>query len=134
MTPVVIHRVIYGSLERFIGILIEHFAGALPLWIAPVQARLIPIADRHVAYCRKVAGQLDAAGLRSEVDDSQNRMNAKIRTAQIDKIPYILVVGDREQEAGTVAVRLRTKENLGALALNRVIERMTDAVAAKATI
>ena len=134
MTPVVIHRVIYGSLERFIGILIEHFAGALPLWIAPVQARLIPIADRHVAYCREVAGQLDAAGLRSEVDDSQNRMNAKIRTAQIDKIPYILVVGDREQEAGTVAVRLRTKENLGALALNRVIERMTDAVAAKATI
>jgi threonyl-tRNA synthetase len=114
-TPVVLHRAVTGSTERFLGVIIEHFAGAFPVWLAPVQAVVIPIADRHVAYAREVAGRLTAAKLRVEVDDSSNRMNQKIRTAQVQKVPYMLVVGDREAEAGAAAVRLRTEENLGAM-------------------
>lgn len=120
-TPVVIHRVIYGSLERFIGILIEHFAGAFPVWLAPVQAVVIPIADRHVPYAYQVRDRLRDAGLRVEVDDGDERMQAKIRTAQLQKIPYMLVVGDREIAEDSVAVRLRTNENLGAMPLERFI-------------
>ena len=110
--PVVIHRAIFGSLERFIAILIEHYAGAFPAWLAPVQAMLIPIADRHVDYCVQLKERLNAAGLRVEVDKSVERMNAKIRNAQMQKIPFMLVVGDREQEQGAVAVRLRSGEDL----------------------
>src|SRR5436309_2804134 len=106
--PVVIHRAIFGSIERFIAILIEHYAGAFPLWLAPVQAVIIPIADRHSDYCQKVRDRLATAGLRVEIDSSVERMNAKIRNAQMQKIPYMLVVGDREHEQGPVAVRLRT--------------------------
>src|SRR5215510_7992174 len=109
---VVIHRAILGSFERFIAILIEHYAGAFPVWLSPVQAVIIPIADRHADYCRKVRDRLAAAGLRIEIDSSVERMNAKIRNAQIQKIPYMLVVGDREQEHGAVAVRLRSGEDL----------------------
>jgi threonyl-tRNA synthetase len=112
--PIMIHRALYGSLERFMGILIEHYAGAFPVWLAPVQAALIPIADRHQDYAFQVARQLKDAGMRVEVDDSSNRMNAKIRQAQKQKIPYMLVIGDREQEAEAVAVRLRSEEDLGA--------------------
>ncbi|MCB2039059.1 MAG: threonine--tRNA ligase, partial [Ottowia sp.] len=112
-TPVVIHRVIYGSMERFIGILIEHTAGALPIWLAPVQARVIPITDHQVAYAAEVANQLRKAGLRVEVDDSAKRMNAKIRDAQVQKVPYMLVVGKREMAQAQVAVRLRSEEDLG---------------------
>jgi threonyl-tRNA synthetase len=111
-TPVVIHRAIFGSFERFIAILIEHYAGAFPVWLAPVQAVIIPIADRHADYCRKVQDRLSASGLRVEIDFSIERMNAKIRNAQMQKIPYMLVVGDREQEQGAVAVRLRSGEDL----------------------
>src|SRR5205823_8458564 len=96
--PVVIHRAIFGSFERFIAILIEHYAGAFPVWLAPVQAMVIPISDRHVDFCKQVQQRLNAVGLRVEVDASDERMNAKIRTAQVQKIPYMLVVGDREQE------------------------------------
>jgi threonyl-tRNA synthetase len=110
--PIVIHRAIFGSFERFIAILIEHYAGAFPVWLAPVQAMLIPIADRHVEYCNQVKERLSAAGLRVEIDTSVERMNAKIRNAQMQKIPYMLVVGDREQEQGAVAVRLRSGEDL----------------------
>src|SRR2546427_339477 len=110
--PVLIHRAIFGSFERFIAILIEHYAGAFPLWLAPVQAVMIPIADRHVEYCRQVRDRLNAAGLRVDIDSSLERMNAKIRNAQLQKIPYMLVVGDREQEQGAVAVRLRSGEDL----------------------
>jgi threonyl-tRNA synthetase len=110
--PVVIHRAIFGSFERFIAILIEHYAGAFPVWLAPVQAVLIPIADRHADYCGKVRDRLAAAGLRVEIDFSLERMNAKIRNAQMRKTPYMLVVGDREQEQGAVAVRLRSGEDL----------------------
>ncbi len=113
--PVMIHRAPFGSFERFVGILIEHFNGAFPPWLAPVQAVLIPIADRHVEYARRVAAQLFDAGFRVQVDESDKRMNAKIREAQLQKIPYMLVVGDREVNEETVAVRLRTGENLGAM-------------------
>jgi threonyl-tRNA synthetase len=110
--PVVIHRAIFGSFERFIAILIEHYAGAFPVWLSPVQAMLIPIADRHAEYCKQVKDRLGSAGLRVEIDSSVERMQAKIRNAQMQKIPYMLVVGDREQEQGAVAVRLRSGEDL----------------------
>ncbi|MFN8466378.1 MAG: threonine--tRNA ligase [Caldilineaceae bacterium] len=121
-TPVVIHRVIYGSLERFIGILIEHTAGAFPVWIAPVQATIIPITDAQLDYARAVEARLKAAGIRVEVDDSSRRMNAKIRAAQTQKIPYMLIVGKRELETGSVSVRLRTEQDLGAVKVEQFIE------------
>ena len=111
--PVVIHRAMLGSLERFLGVVIEHFGGAFPTWLAPVQAEVIPIADRHVEYAQKVRGELESAGLRVHVDERNERMNAKIRDAQLHKVPYMLVVGDKEAEAGGAAVRLRTGEDLG---------------------
>jgi threonyl-tRNA synthetase len=110
--PYMIHRALLGSMERFFGVLLEHHGGALPLWLSPVQAVLIPIADRHMDYCKKVKERLREAGLRAEIDAGEDRMNAKIRNAQMQKIPYMLVVGDREQEAGAVAVRLRSGEDL----------------------
>ena len=111
--PYMVHRALLGSLERFFGALIEHYGGAFPAWLSPVQAIVIPIADRHSAYAHQLAAQLKAAGLRVEVDDSGNRMQAKIRDAQLQKVPYMLVVGDREAESGAVAVRLRSGEDLG---------------------
>jgi threonyl-tRNA synthetase len=113
--PYMIHRALMGSMERFMGVLIEHYAGAFPVWLAPVQAVLIPIADRHIAYADELAKRLRAEGLRVEVDRRGERMNAKIRDAQLQKVPYMLVLGDREQEAGQAAVRLRSGEDLGAL-------------------
>ena len=122
--PVVIHRAIFGSFERFIALLIEHYAGAFPLWLAPVQAVLIPIADRHIEYCEEVLAKLEAAGFRAEVDNRNERMNQKIRTAQMQKVPYMLVVGDREQEAGAVAVRHRDGEDLGAMPLDDFLAKL----------
>ncbi len=124
--PVVIHRAIFGSFERFIAILIEHFAGAFPLWLAPVQAIVLPIADRHQDYAREVVQALDKAGLKAELDDRQEKVNYKIREAQILKIPYMLVVGDREAADRAVAVRSRAKGDLGARALDQFV---TDALA-----
>lgn len=121
--PVMIHRAILGTFERFIGILIEHYAGAFPVWLAPVQAVLIPIADRHVAYARKVQEQLREAQIRSEVDERRESMRQKIRQAQLQKIPYMLVVGDREATDGTVAVRLRSGEDLGAQSVAAFLAR-----------
>ena len=106
--PVMIHRALYGSIERFTGILVEHFAGAFPTWLAPVQAAVIPISDRHVAYAETVARRLQAGRVRVEVDSSDDTMGAKIRRHQLQKVPYMLVVGDAEEEAGTVAVRRRS--------------------------
>jgi threonyl-tRNA synthetase len=126
---VVIHRAIFGSFERFIAILIEHYAGAFPVWLAPVQAQLIPIADRHVAFCMEVKDRLNAAGIRTEIDPSLERMNAKIRNAQLQKIPYMLVVGDREQEAGAVAVRLRSGEDLKSKTIDEFIALAKETVA-----
>ena len=122
--PYMVHRAILGSLERFLGILIEHYAGAFPLWLAPVQATVIPIADRHVEYAQEVARQLRARDLRVEVDGRSERMQAKIRDAQMRKVPYMLVVGDREAAANAAAVRLRDGSDLGALALSEVAERL----------
>ncbi len=129
--PYMIHRALLGSMERFFGVLIEHFGGAFPVWLAPVQAVLIPIADRHVAYAQLVADRLKEAGLRVEIDESSDRMGNKIRKAQEQKIPYMLVVGDKEAEAGTVAVRLRTNENLGPKPVDEFISMAQMAVAEK---
>lgn len=120
-TPVVLHRAPLGSMERFFAILIEHYAGAFPLWLAPVQAKIIPIADRHNDYAREVERKLQAQGFRVEVDTRSERMNAKIRDAQMMKIPYMLVVGDKEAAAGAVSVRLRTNEDLKAMPLDDFI-------------
>jgi threonyl-tRNA synthetase len=112
--PVVIHRAIYGSFERFLALLIEHYAGAWPLWLAPVQAVVLPISDRHLAYAASVRDQLAAAGLRVELDERQEKIGYKIREAQLQKVPYMLVTGDREAAEGTVAVRGRSAGDLGA--------------------
>jgi threonyl-tRNA synthetase len=120
-----------GSLERFFGVLIEHFGGAFPAWLAPVQAVLVPIADRHNDFAYQVAEQLKAAGVRYEVDDSSDRMQAKIRDAQLQKVPYMLVIGDREVEDEAVAVRLRSGENLGAQSIPDFVAMIQEAVAEK---
>ncbi len=122
--PFMIHRALYGSIERFTGILIEHYAGALPLWLAPVQVVVIPIADRHEAYAREVREALTARGLRAEVDAGGERMGAKIRRAQLRKTPYMLVAGDREAEARAVSLRHRTLGDLGASPLAAAAERL----------
>ena len=119
--PVVIHRAIFGSFERFIAILIEHYAGAFPLWLAPVQAIVLPIADRHVAYADSIRERLLGAGFRVQVDERQEKIGYKIREAQLQKIPYMLVVGDREAAEGTVAVRSRSGGDLGSQPLDAFV-------------
>jgi threonyl-tRNA synthetase len=116
--PVVIHRAIFGSFERFIAMLIEHYAGAFPLWLAPVQVVVLPLADRHVAYADSVRARLADAGFRVQVDARVEKIGFKIREAQLQKIPYMLVVGDREAENGTVAVRSRSGGDLGSQRLD----------------
>ena len=125
-TPMMLHRAILGSLERFIGVYTEHTAGHFPLWLAPVQAVVVPIADRHVAYGHRVRALLRERGLRIEVDESNERMGAKIRRAQLQRVPYMLVVGDREQEAEAAAVRDGTGADLGAMPLFQIVDRMVD--------
>ena len=120
--PYMVHRAILGSMERFLGVLIEHYGGAFPVWLAPVQAVVIPIADRHQEYADSVRTKLDSGGYRVEVDSRNERMNQKIRTAQLQKVPYMLVVGDREAEAGAVAVRQRDGEDLGAMPVAGFLE------------
>jgi threonyl-tRNA synthetase len=131
-TPVLIHRAVMGSTERFLGVLIEHFGGAFPAWLAPVQVQIIPISDtQHGAYGRELLVRLEAAGLRVELDQSKDRMQAKIRRAQLQKVPYMLIIGDKEQAAGAVAVRLRSGEDLGALPVDAFIARAQADIAAK---
>jgi threonyl-tRNA synthetase len=129
--PVVIHRAIFGSFERFIAILIEHYAGAFPLWLAPVQAILLPIADRHVDYARRVRDEMKAAGLRVDLDERQEKIGYKIREAQLQKIPYMLVVGDREAAEGTIAVRTRAGGDQGASSIPGFIEAAGREIASK---
>jgi threonyl-tRNA synthetase len=105
-----VHRALYGSIERFFGVLIEHYAGAFPVWLSPVQVAMIPISERHADYANKVAAQLKAIGVRVEVDARNEKMNAKIREHALQKVPFLLVVGDKEAEAGKVNVRTRGKE------------------------
>lgn len=127
---VMVHRTVLGSMERFIGGLIEHYGGAFPVWLAPVQAVVIPIADRHLEYANEVADKARQAGIRVEVDSGSERMQAKIREAQVQKVPYMLVVGDREAEAQSASVRLRSEENLGAQPIGdffAMVKRLNDA-------
>ncbi len=129
--PFMVHRALLGSMERFFGVLIEHYAGAFPVWLAPVQAMIIPIADRHVSYAKDVAKKLKQAGLRLEVNDRSDRMNAKIRDAQMQKIPYMIVIGDKEVEQGAVALRLRSGENPGMMSLDDFIEKAKQDIQAR---
>ena len=130
--PVVIHRAILGSFERFIAILIEHYTGAFPLWLAPVQAVLLPIADRHLPYASTVRDQLSAAGLRVDLDERQEKIGYKIREAQLQKVPYMLVVGDRESAEGTVSVRTRTGGDKGPSSVGDFIALAKDEITRKA--
>ncbi len=129
--PLMIHRALYGSVERFFGILIEHYGGAFPLWLAPVQTVVMPITDRQQEYAKKVQARLEAAGLRSHLDDRKEKVNLKIRDAQMQKVPYMLVVGEREAEAGTVSVRHRKHADMGAKPLEQFIEEVTKLVETK---
>jgi threonyl-tRNA synthetase len=129
--PVVIHYAIYGSFERFIGVITEHYAGAFPAWLAPVQAVVIPIADRHVDYAARVRDELVGVGLRAEVDDRSERMQAKLRDAQEQKVPVMLVVGDRDIEAGAVSPRLRTGESMQGVPLGEFVADLRRRVEAR---
>jgi threonyl-tRNA synthetase len=129
---VMVHRAVLGSMERFVGGLIEHYAGAFPLWLAPVQAKILPITDRVHAYARRVAERAQEAGLRVEVDDRSEKIGFKIRQAQLEQIPFMLVLGDREEQAGTVAVRARRGGDQGAVSLDSFIERCRDLIRSRA--
>ena len=129
--PVMIHRVVFGSIERFIGVITEHYAGAFPTWLAPVQVKILPITDRAADYCSELKEKLDAAGYRVEVDSRNEKIGYKIRGAQLEKIPYMLVIGDKETEAGTVAVRTREGKDLGAMPLDDFLARIQKEVAEK---
>ena len=129
--PVMLHRVVLGSIERFIGVITEHFAGKFPLWLSPVQAVILPIAERHHAYAQQLQQQLEAAGLRVECDTRSEKIGYKIREAQLQKTPYMLVVGDKEQEDGTVSVRHRKDGDLGSMALQAFIHKAQAEVASK---
>jgi threonyl-tRNA synthetase len=131
--PVMVHRALFGSVERFFGVLIEHYAGAFPLWLAPVQVGLVPISERHHDYAKKVEAELKAAGLRVEIDDRNEKMNGKIRDFANQKTPYILVFGDKEEAAGAVSVRVRGKGDQGATSLKDFIAKATELVASQST-
>ena len=128
--PFMIHRTVLGSMERFLGSLIEHYAGAFPLWLAPLQVRVLPVAERHAAYARQVREALGAAGLRAEVDERDEKLGWRIRHAQLEKIPYMLVVGDREAAEGRVAVRHREQGDQGSWSLEELVGRLREEVAA----
>jgi threonyl-tRNA synthetase len=130
--PVMVHRALFGSVERFFGVLIEHYAGAFPFWLAPVQIGLVPIAERHLGYAKKVEGELRAAGFRVETDGRNEKMNAKIRDLSNQKIPYILVFGDKEESAGAVSVRVRGKGDQGSMPLGGFIAKAKGQVESKA--
>ena len=131
--PVVIHRAIFGSYERFIGILTEHYAGAFPTWLAPVQARVLPVSEKHTAWARSVHERLRAARVRAELDDRNEKLGYRIRDAQLRKVPYMLVVGEREAQHGTVSLRHRTGDDLGALPLDRVLADLTREIGSRAS-
>jgi threonyl-tRNA synthetase len=129
--PIVIHRAIFGSFERFIAILIEHYAGAFPLWLAPVQATILPIADRHLTYAAGVRDRLLEAGLRVDLDERQEKIGYKIREAQLQKVPYMLVIGDREAAEGTVSVRTRAGGDQGASSVEDFLASARDEIVRK---
>ena len=128
-----VHRALYGSVERFFGVLIEHYAGAFPVWLAPMQVVMIPITERHVEYANKVAAQLNEAGVRVHVDARNEKMNAKIREHAMQKVPFLLVVGDKEAEAGKVNVRSRGKEKTEDMATQDFVVHVRKLIESKAT-
>lgn len=130
--PIMIHRVVFGSIERFIGILTEHFAGAYPTWLAPVQVKLLPIADRHLDYLYDVKKALEAKGVRCEIDDRSEKMGFKIRAAQLEKVPYMIIAGDKDIENGTISVRSRKDGEQGAMTLDAFIENIMEEIETKA--
>jgi threonyl-tRNA synthetase len=130
--PIVIHRAIFGSYERFIGLLTEHYAGAFPTWLAPVQARVLPLSEKFSEYARTVQTRLRAARVRSELDDRNEKLGYRIREAQLHKVPYMLVCGGREAEAGTVSLRHRSGDDLGAVPLDRVVSDLVREIATRA--
>ena len=132
--PVMIHRALFGSIERFVGVLTEHYAGAFPPWLAPVQAVAIPIAERHLDHLHVVAGQLRANGVRVEVDGSDDRMQKKIRTAQTQKVPFMLIAGDRDVEQGAVSFRYRSGEQDNGVPVDEAVRRILDAIATRAQV
>jgi threonyl-tRNA synthetase len=132
--PVMIHRVIFGSIERFIGILIEHFAGAFPLWLAPVQVKVIPITDKHHEYANKVANMLEQKDIRVEVDYRNEKVGYKIREAQLEKIPYMLIVGDKEEAEGTVSIRARKEGDIGTERMDSFINKLMNEIADKSNL
>lgn len=127
--PVMIHRALIGSPDRFLGILIEHYAGAFPLWLAPVHAKILPVSEKHTEYARKVAAEMTSAGLRVEVDDNDS-LGKRIRAAKVDKVPYFLVVGDQEIEANTATLESRTGK-VGALAISDITTRLLEEIRAR---
>ena len=131
--PVMVHRALYGSVERFFGVLIEHYAGAFPLWLAPMQAGIVPISERHHAYAKKIQETLQNAGLRVEVDHRNEKMGAKIRDFTLQKLPYILVVGDKEAETGGVSLRVRGQGDQGGMPLEDFVIRARSLVESKST-
>ena len=132
--PVMIHSAKFGSIERFFGVLVEHYAGAFPAWLAPVQVVGIPVAERHLDYLATVAAELRAAGIRVEVDDSDDRMQKKIRNAQLQKVPFMMIAGDHDVEAGAVSFRYRDGHQENGLPLADAIARVTEAIAARAQV
>jgi threonyl-tRNA synthetase len=130
--PLMVHRALYGSVERFFGILLEHYAGAFPVWLAPVQAVVMPITDRQLEYASGVTARLKEAGIRAHLDDRKEKVNFKIREAQLQKVPYMLVVGEREAQAGAVAVRNRKHGDQGAKPLEQFISDIQSLIASRA--
>src|SRR5712691_7751262 len=131
--PLMVHRALYGSMERFFGVLIEHYAGAFPVWLSPVQVALIPISERHLEYAQKLADQLKAIGVRVEVDGRNEKMNAKIREHAMQKVPFLLVVGDKEAESGKVNVRTRGKEKTEDLSAADLVAKIQKLIADKSS-
>jgi threonyl-tRNA synthetase len=132
--PIMIHRALLGSIERFFGILIEHYAGNFPVWLAPVQAKVLPLSEKFTGYAHQVADRLRAAGVRVKVDESDERLGYKIRLAENEKVPYALVVGAKEQEADSVGVRKRLEGDLGTMSVAAFVARVTEEIATKAGV
>ena len=130
--PYIIHRTSIGCYERTLALLIEKYAGAFPTWLAPVQVKFLPVADRHQDYCRELMAKLQAVGVRCELDDRSEKIGFKIRSAQLEKIPYMILVGDKDIEAGTISVRSRKNGDEGATTLDEFISRITVEIASKA--
>ncbi len=120
--PIMIHRVVFGSIERFIGILIEHFAGKFPLWLSPVQVKILPISDKYIGYAEEIQRGLEKEGMRCEMDKRAEKIGYKIRTAQMERVPYMLIVGEREMQSKKISVREREKGDLGDMFLYQLLE------------